>query len=113
MIEVKGSDAYLNNNKLGIDEFLSELRSKNIGQLESITLKTKGLISVLYYQESGVKYGLPTWSNNYYKRTEIMEIANTTLAVSAHTLKKASWLIFICLNTSVDSHFVADSFFLI
>jgi uncharacterized membrane protein YcaP (DUF421 family) len=47
---------------LGSDEFFSELRLKSIsqlGQIETAIAETSGEISVFFYEEKEVKYGLP------------------------------------------------------
>ncbi|MBD8081776.1 YetF domain-containing protein [Chryseobacterium caseinilyticum] len=48
--------------KLGSDEFFAELRMKSIshlGQIESAIEETSGEISVFFYEDEDVKYGLP------------------------------------------------------
>lgn len=47
---------------LGSDEFFAELRIKGVahlGQVETAIVETSGEISVFYYEESRVKFGLP------------------------------------------------------
>ncbi|HKO80730.1 MAG TPA: YetF domain-containing protein, partial [Chitinophagaceae bacterium] len=47
---------------LGQDEFFSELRLKGVshlGQVESAIIETTGGISVFFYPDDEIKYGLP------------------------------------------------------
>lgn len=48
--------------RLAIDEFFSELRTKNVthtGQVDLVILETSGELSVFYFEDDNVKYGLP------------------------------------------------------
>ncbi len=48
--------------RLALDEFFSELRAKNIshtGQVNLAILETSGELSVFYFEDEQVKYGLP------------------------------------------------------
>lgn len=54
--------------KLGNDEFFAELRLKGISHLGQISLaieETSGEISVFYYEDHEVKYGLPILLNSF------------------------------------------------
>lgn len=52
------------------DEFFSEMRNESIehlGQVRAALLESDGSISLLYYQDSEVKWGLPIFPNDYVK----------------------------------------------
>lgn len=58
--------------KLGSDEFFAELRMKSIshlGQIESAIEETSGEISVYFYKDEDVKYGLPVLLHSLEKST--------------------------------------------
>lgn len=60
--------------KLGSDEFFAELRMKSIshlGQIESAVEETSGEISVFYYEDKDVKFGLPVLLNSLEKSTNV------------------------------------------
>jgi len=55
------------NNELGKDEFFSDLRLKNVsqlGQVKTAYVEASGNISVFYYPDEEVKYGLPIFPEN-------------------------------------------------
>lgn len=55
---------------LGSDEFFAELRLKSVshlGQIESAIEETSGEISIFYYEDKDVKYGLPVILNSLDK----------------------------------------------
>lgn len=57
---------------LATDEFFSELRIKNVshlGQVAQAFLETSGEVSVFYYEDEDVKYGLPILPNEYEQRS--------------------------------------------
>lgn len=52
---------------LGSDEFFSELRLKSVshlGQIEMAIVETNGGISLFFYEDENVKYGLPVMPNS-------------------------------------------------
>ncbi|HSF89178.1 MAG TPA: YetF domain-containing protein [Saprospiraceae bacterium] len=58
---------------LGEDEFFSELRMQGVsqlGQIEEAILESSGSISIFYYPEMDVKYGLPIMPESLVKRQE-------------------------------------------
>lgn len=60
--------------KLGSDEFFAELRMKSIshlGQIESAIEETSGEISVFFYEDEDVKYGLPVLLHSLEKSTTV------------------------------------------
>ena len=62
---------------LGNDEFFSELRLKGIshlGQIETAIEETSGDISVFYFDDKDVKYGLPIMIDSLKKSTRTFEI---------------------------------------
>lgn len=81
---VEGSSTYLirdgkfsiNNFKkepLAQDEFFSELRQENIthlGQVRLTIIETSGELSIFYYKDEDVKYGLPILPDDFEKRSE-------------------------------------------
>jgi len=55
---------------LGEDEFFSELRLQSVsqlGQIENAILETSGSISIFFYPDEKVKYGLPIMPNSLGK----------------------------------------------
>jgi uncharacterized membrane protein YcaP (DUF421 family) len=73
------------------DEFFSELRLKGVshlGQVELAIIEISGSISVFYYRDEEVKYGLPILPSLFEKKeTEIMKTANYSCEFCGHTLK--------------------------
>ncbi|WP_316736976.1 DUF421 domain-containing protein [Pedobacter aquatilis] len=58
---------------LAQDEFFSELRQKNIthlGQVKLTIIETSGELSIFYFKDEDVKYGLPILPDDFEKRTE-------------------------------------------
>ena len=61
---------------LAQDEFFSELRQKNIthlGQIKLTIIETSGELSIFYYTDSEVKYGLPILPDIFNQRCEEIE----------------------------------------
>lgn len=61
---------------LSQDEFFAELRLCNIehlGQVRNAVLETSGSISLLYYEDKDVKYGLPLYPDLYQKKSQVVE----------------------------------------
>lgn len=62
---------------LAQDEFFSELRIKSIehlGQIKNAYIETSGEISVFYYKDEDVKYGLPLLPHLFINKSEIIPI---------------------------------------
>lgn len=58
---------------LAQDEFFSELRQKNIthlGQVKLTIIETSGELSIFYYKDEDVKYGLPILPDDFEKRSQ-------------------------------------------
>ncbi|MFL9832041.1 DUF421 domain-containing protein [Flavobacterium sp. ARAG 55.4] len=58
---------------LAQDEFFSELRVKSVehlGQIEKAFIEPNGDISIFYYAENEVKYGLPILPDLYHKKSK-------------------------------------------
>ena len=58
---------------LAQDEFFSELRLKSVehlGQVKNAFIETSGDISVFFYEDSEVKYGLPIMPNIFKSKTK-------------------------------------------
>jgi len=56
---------------LAQDEFFAELRVRNVdhlGQVKLAILETNGQISIFFYPDNEVKYGLPILPNQFYER---------------------------------------------
>ena len=56
---------------LAIDEFFSELRSKNVshlGQIDIALLETNGEISLFFFDDENIKYGLPILPHIFKRR---------------------------------------------
>ncbi len=52
------------------DEFFSEMRQQNVehlGQIRTALLETDGALSLLFYEDREVKWGLPLFPDNYCK----------------------------------------------
>lgn len=58
---------------LGEDEFFSELRIlgiSHLGQVEEAIIETSGSISIFYFEDADVKYGLPIMIDSLKNKTE-------------------------------------------
>ena len=58
---------------LAQDEFFSELRVKSVehlGQIKKAFIEPSGEISIFYYEENEVKYGLPILPDLFHKKSE-------------------------------------------
>lgn len=58
---------------LGQDEFFAELRLKGVshlGQVEQAIIETNGDISVFYYEDEDIKYGLPVMPDSLDHKTK-------------------------------------------
>ncbi|WP_436868784.1 DUF421 domain-containing protein [Acinetobacter courvalinii] len=56
------------------DEFFSEMRQQNVehlGQVRTALLETDGVLSMLYYENTEVKWGLPLFPEHYCKATTL------------------------------------------
>jgi uncharacterized membrane protein YcaP (DUF421 family) len=63
---------------LGYDEFFSEMRQQGIshlGQVEQAIIEVSGNISVYFYDDDAVKYGLPILPKLYAKRDSRIPVA--------------------------------------
>lgn len=63
---------------LSQDEFFTELRLKNIehlGQVRQAYLETTGDVSVFFYEDKDVRYGLPIRSELFCKKTDTIKEA--------------------------------------
>lgn len=61
---------------LGSDEFFAELRLKSVshlGQIEMAIEETSGEISLFFYEDENVKYGLPVLLHSLDKSTKIFD----------------------------------------
>jgi uncharacterized membrane protein YcaP (DUF421 family) len=73
--EGKFSIATFKKESLAQDEFFAELRIKSVehlGQVKNAFIETNGEISVFYYQDKEVKYGLPILPNLFNKKNKII-----------------------------------------
>ena len=64
---------------LGQDEFFAELRLRGVshlGQVETAIIETNGGISVYFYPDSGVKYGLPIMPDSLKKQAKKISVAD-------------------------------------
>ena len=58
------------------DEFFAELRQKNVshlGQVQTAIIETSGEISVFYYPDEEVKYGLPIMPGTFVEKTKSID----------------------------------------
>ncbi|RZL41811.1 MAG: DUF421 domain-containing protein [Pedobacter sp.] len=76
---------------LAQDEFFSELRQKNIthlGQVKLTIIETSGELSIFYYPDTEVKYGLPILPDMFNQRCEeIKEKGVYSCSFCGNTLK--------------------------
>ncbi|MBK5720964.1 DUF421 domain-containing protein [Dysgonomonas sp. Marseille-P4677] len=76
----KASKESLKHKELAMDEFFSILRHEHIfhlGQVESAILETSGELSILFYDSSDIKAGLPIWPHYLKKKTKQIEYSAT------------------------------------
>ncbi|MDX6183720.1 DUF421 domain-containing protein [Flavobacterium sp. Fl-77] len=74
--EGKFSIASFKKESLAQDEFFAELRIKSVehlGQVKYAFIETSGEISVFYYEEKEVKYGLPILPESFNKKSKIIK----------------------------------------
>ncbi|NMH27338.1 YetF domain-containing protein [Flavobacterium silvaticum] len=67
----KFSIANFDKEPLGYDEFFAEMRQNSVshlGQIEKAIIEVSGNISLFYYEDEKVKYGLPIWPELYAER---------------------------------------------
>ncbi|WP_290243536.1 DUF421 domain-containing protein [Pedobacter aquatilis] len=76
---------------LAQDEFFSELRQKNVthlGQVKLTIIETSGELSVFYYKDEDVRYGLPILPDDFEKSSEeIIEEGFYSCSFCGNTLK--------------------------
>lgn len=75
IIDGKFSIASFEKESLAQDEFFSELRIKSIehlGQVKNAYIETSGEISVFYYNDEEVKFGLPIIPTLFSKKSKII-----------------------------------------
>lgn len=76
---------------LGQDEFFSELRLKGVshlGQVETAIMETNGQISVFFYNDEKIKYGLPIMPGSLEGKVKIINTPGHYACVfCGHTLK--------------------------
>jgi len=77
---------------LGSDEFFAELRLRGVshlGQVEKAIEESSGDISVFFYEDEKVKYGLPTMPGSLdYPLHEISECGHYSCTFCGHTEEK-------------------------
>lgn len=85
---------------LAQDEFFAELRLKNVshlGQVETAIIETSGQISVFFYDDDEVKFGLPILPNVFDKSVEqIVEKAHYSCTFCGTTLQLTPQKTHIC-----------------
>ncbi|MBE2799125.1 DUF421 domain-containing protein, partial [Acinetobacter baumannii] len=57
-------------------EFFSEMRQQNVehlGQVRTALLESDGILSLLYYEDEDVKWGLPLFPDAY-RKAEVLKI---------------------------------------
>lgn len=72
----KFSIASFKKESLAQDEFFSELRIRSIehlGQIKHAFIETSGEVSVFFYDDKEVKYGLPILPNEFNKKSKIID----------------------------------------
>ncbi|CAG5069756.1 hypothetical protein DYBT9623_02493 [Dyadobacter sp. CECT 9623] len=89
--EGKFSTSEFKKETLAQDEFFSELRSKSIehlGQIRKAYLEPSGEVSIFFYQDEEVKYGLPLLPELYYKKSKtILNAGYHSCTFCGHTEK--------------------------
>ncbi|MCE7058766.1 DUF421 domain-containing protein [Dyadobacter sp. CY343] len=89
--EGKFSTSEFKKETLAQDEFFSELRSKSIehlGQIRKAYLEPSGEVSIFFYQDQEVKYGLPLLPELYYKKSKtILNAGYHSCGFCGHTEK--------------------------
>jgi len=89
---------------LAQDEFFSELRSKSIehlGQVRNAYMETNGTISVFYYEDADVKYGLPLRPQLFALKSEKIHksgIYACTFCANVQKLEPVSANCSVCSN---------------
>lgn len=66
--------AHVEKETMSHDEFFAELRQQNVehlGQVRVALLETNGVLSILFYEDEEVKYGLPIFPKAYKKLESI------------------------------------------
>ncbi|TDD95238.1 DUF421 domain-containing protein [Flavobacterium cellulosilyticum] len=90
--EGKFSISTFKKESLAQDEFFSELRIKSIehlGQVKNAFIETSGEISVFYYPDQEVKYGLPILPSLFLKKNKTIPINGVfACAFCGHTEKQ-------------------------
>ena len=85
---------------LATDEFFSELRVKQVshlGQVEQAYLETSGEVSVFYYEDEEVRFGLPILPDLYeQQRTEILQPGSYACAFCGFTEEKKVAPVSVC-----------------
>ncbi|KGO91943.1 DUF421 domain-containing protein [Flavobacterium subsaxonicum] len=87
---------------LAQDEFFAELRIKSIehlGQVRNAYMETNGAISVFFYEEADVKYGLPIRPQVYNLRSTIIPktgIYACTFCANTQTLEPTTGTCTVC-----------------
>lgn len=78
---------------LGHDEFFAEMRQYSVmhlGQIEKAIIEISGEVSLFFYADEEVKYGLPIWPELYAeKHYQILSEAYFSCSFCAHTEKIA------------------------
>lgn len=76
---------------LSKDEFFAELREKGVehlGQVRAAILETNGSMSVFFYPEKDVKYGLPILPHAYRKHISLIEQDGLYACIYCGTLEQ-------------------------
>lgn len=76
---------------LSIDEFFAELRDKGVehlGQVRTAILETNGSMSVFFYPEDEIRYGLPILPNVYRKHVRVITQQGLYACIYCGTLRQ-------------------------
>lgn len=91
---------------LGSDEFFAELRLKSVshlGQIENAIEESSGEISIFYYEDHNVKYGLPIMPHSLdYPLKDIAEEGYYSCTFCGHTEQKKIGNAGKCIKCSKD-----------
>lgn len=89
----KFSISNFNKEPLGYDEFFAEMRTKSVshlGQIEKAIIEVSGEVSIFYYEDKEVKYGLPILPGLYAeKHCQILSPGTYSCSFCGHTEKIA------------------------
>lgn len=95
-----------NKEPLGHDEFFAEMRQQgvsHIGQIEKAIIEVSGEVSLFFYEDKNVQYGLPIWPELYAeKHRQILSPGIYSCSFCAHTEKIIPTDVHLCPECQKD-----------